>query len=98
MKLQQDIFLGDNMTVKELKEELNKFNDNLIVMIPNKRTNKDLWFPYIAAGDIYQGTNEADGCVFIGDYISCETCAYCDTDIDDQPCCSCVEGENWEKG
>lgn len=28
--------------------------------------------------------------------ICCETCVYYDTDPDDQPCCSCVEGENWE--
>lgn len=84
------------MTVKELKEKLNKFNDNLVVMIPNKRKNKDLWLPYIVASDIYQGVNEADGCVFIEDYICCETCAYYDTGVDDQPCCSCTEGENWE--
>lgn len=26
----------------------------------------------------------------------CETCAYYDTDRNDQPCCSCVGQENWE--
>ncbi len=30
-------------------------------------------------------------------YIECETCIYYDTDKDDQPCCSCVEGENYEE-
>ena len=28
---------------------------------------------------------------------SCETCRYYDTDRDDQPCCSCVYEENWER-
>lgn len=86
------------MKVKELNEKLEQFDDNLIVMIPDKRSNKDLLFPYIGAAYIYQGTNEEDGCVFIEDYRLCETCAYYDTDLDDQPCCSCAEGENWEKG
>ncbi len=27
----------------------------------------------------------------------CETCLYYDTDKDDQPCCYCFEGENWER-
>lgn len=27
--------------------------------------------------------------------ILCETCAYYDTDKDEQPCC-CCDGENWE--
>lgn len=27
---------------------------------------------------------------------SCKTCIYYDTDRNDQPCCSCVDWENWE--
>ena len=27
----------------------------------------------------------------------CETCVYYNTDKDDQPCCSCVDGKNWER-
>lgn len=27
---------------------------------------------------------------------SCENCVYYDTDRTDQPCCSCVQFENWE--
>jgi hypothetical protein len=27
----------------------------------------------------------------------CETCAYYDTDRDDQPCCGCVDGVNYER-
>lgn len=30
-------------------------------------------------------------------YVCCDTCVYgCGTDIDDQPCCSCVDGMNYE--
>ena len=28
----------------------------------------------------------------------CETCIYYDEDIDNQPCCSCVDFVNYEKG
>lgn len=27
----------------------------------------------------------------------CEDCEYYDTDIDDQPCCSCIVGNNFEE-
>lgn len=58
------------MTVKELKEKLNQFDDNLIIMIPNRD-----WNPYnnpftdVPATCIIQGVNEADGCVFIDNYM-----------------------------
>lgn len=58
------------MTVKELKEKLNEFDDNLIVMIPNAG-----WHPYsltppdVPATNVSRGANEADGCVFIDDYV-----------------------------
>lgn len=54
------------MRVKELKEKLNEFGDNLIIMIPNMD-----WTPHsnqphcVSPTDVYQGVNEADGCVFI---------------------------------
>ena len=81
------------MTVKELKEKLNKFDDNLIVMAC---TDMGGFFPI---RNVSQGFNEADGCVFLDDYEeeNCETCAYYDTDKNDQPCCSCVDWENWER-
>lgn len=87
------------MTVRELKEKLNQFNDNFIVMIPNGEFySGDSLFECVAATNVYQGFNEFDGCVFIENSDrSCETCVYYDTDTDDQPCCSCVDGENWEK-
>lgn len=58
------------MTVKELKEKLNQFSDNLIVMIPTDNIDKcsKLYFPYVAARNVSQGVNEADCCVFIDDY------------------------------
>ena len=50
------------MTVKELKDKLNEFDDNLVVLIPNS-------MGYISAKNIAQGVNEFDGCVFIDDYV-----------------------------
>lgn len=87
------------MTVKELKEKLNQFNDNFIVMIPNENLHRvEDAFWCVPATDVYQGVNEADGCVFIDNtYRSCDTCAYYETDADDQPCCGCVNGGNWER-
>lgn len=55
------------MTVKELKEKLNKFDDNLIVMIPNQDWylgSTPIW--HVPATNVAQGVNETDGCVFIG--------------------------------
>ena len=57
------------MTVKELKEKLEQFDDNLIVLIPNAG-----WHPYsidppeIPATSVSRGVNEMDGCVIIDDY------------------------------
>ena len=54
------------MTVKELKEKLEQFDDNFIVMIPNKDYYlEDPAFPDVVAKDVYQGVNEADGVIFI---------------------------------
>lgn len=57
------------MTVKELKEKLNQFDDNLIVMIPNMNYYRDFdgWYN-VPATHVSQGVNELDGCVFIDDY------------------------------
>lgn len=58
------------MTVKELKERLNQFHDNCIVLVPNQnlyRLNgaKD----YVVALNVTQGVNEFDRLVFIDDYV-----------------------------
>lgn len=61
------------MTVKELKEKLNQFDDNLIVMIPNKdlyHIPSPIWS--VPATSVTRGFNEADGCVFIDDYLEDE--------------------------
>ena len=55
------------MTVKELKEKLEQFNDNLIVMIPNRDWKEPCQKCDIPAGKVVQGVNEFDGCVFIED-------------------------------
>ena len=56
------------MTVKELKEKLNQFDDNLIVMIPCENPDQCEYFPFTSAKNVSQGVNEADGCLFIDDY------------------------------
>lgn len=56
------------MTVKELKEKLNEFDDNLIVMIPNRNWEDACQRYDIPARHISQGVNEFDGCLFINDY------------------------------
>jgi hypothetical protein len=54
------------MTIKELKEKLEQFDDNLIVMVPNKDYYlEDSSFPDVVAKHVCQGVNEADGVVFI---------------------------------
>ena len=50
------------MTVKELKEKLEQFDDNLVVMLC---TDMGGFFP---AKCVSQGINEFDGCLFIDDY------------------------------
>lgn len=58
------------MTVKELKEKLEQFDDRLIVLVPNCG-----WHPYsidppeIPAKSVSRGVNEMDGCVIIDDYV-----------------------------
>ena len=56
------------MTVKELKELLNEFDDNLIVMIPNRYLEEAHQHHSVSARHVSQGANEFDGCLFIDDY------------------------------
>ena len=87
------------MTVKELKEKLNQFDDHLIVVIPRTEPDPNDWLGFVSVKNVVQGINELDGAVFLDDYEEqdCETCAYYDTDRNDQPCCSCFDWENWER-
>lgn len=54
------------MTVKELKEKLNEFDDNLIVLLPDE-SKEGIW-PWTDVVNLSQGVNEADGCLFIDNY------------------------------
>lgn len=51
------------MTVKELKEVLNKFDDNLTVLITSECHP---W--YTPCTNVIQGINELDGCVILENY------------------------------
>lgn len=61
------------MTVRELIEKLEQFDDNLIVLVPNAG-----WHPYsiappeIPATSVSRGVNELDGCVIIDDDVEDE--------------------------
>lgn len=55
------------MTVKELKEKLDQFNDNLIVMIPNRYWEAACQKYEVPARSVFQGVNEFDGYLFIDD-------------------------------
>ena len=48
------------MTVKELKEELNNFDDDLLVKFPNP------W--YTNCTHVARGINEMDSCVILDNY------------------------------
>lgn len=60
------------MTVKELKEALNGFDDNLLVLVPLPQTiiydKLTFPYPYAHVTNVTQGVNELDGCVFLDDY------------------------------
>ena len=49
------------MTVKELKEELNKFNDNLIV-------GGEIDNHFFIVSNVSQGVNEEDGLLILTEY------------------------------
>lgn len=50
------------MTVKELKEQLNKFDDRLLVLAIDEMGD------YFQILHVSQGFNEADGCLFLDGY------------------------------
>ena len=49
------------MIVKELINELSKYPDNFLVLIPDA----ELDIGYTTISNITQGVNEFDGCIFI---------------------------------
>lgn len=70
------------MTVKELKEKLEQFPENCIVMIPDDYSP----IGYTPATHIANGVNEADGCVFLTDYVEEDF----EEKEEDSPCADCV--------
>jgi hypothetical protein len=61
------------MTVKELKEKLEQFPENCVVLVPNENLYKDFipkW--YVVATNVARGTNGMDGYVIIDDYVEDE--------------------------
>ena len=59
------------MTVRELKEKLEQFPENCVVLInadEETRRCRD-GFPYTEATCVGKGFNELDGCVIIDDYV-----------------------------
>ena len=60
------------MTVRELKERLNEFDDNLIVLIPNRYWESPCQRYEVVARNVLRGVNEFDGYLFIDDYVEDE--------------------------
>lgn len=57
------------MTIGELKEKLDQFPDDLIVVIPTNITNAKNKAGYTVAHNVSRGVNELDGVVFIDDFV-----------------------------
>ena len=58
------------MTVRELKEKLEQFPENYVVLIPNKNLYKDRNLSYyVQVENVSKGMNETDGCIIIDDYV-----------------------------
>ena len=59
------------MTVKELKEKLEQFPEDCVVMITVDEETRmhHNGFAYTEATSVARGVNELDGCVFIDDYV-----------------------------
>ena len=57
------------MTVRELKEKLEQFPENCVVLIPNVGWNPDGHTPsHVPVTPVAIGSNELDGCVFLDEY------------------------------
>lgn len=57
------------MTVRELKDKLEQFPENCIVLIPNVISARDNAVPsHVPVTSVTIGCNELDGCVFLDEY------------------------------
>ena len=59
------------MTVRELIEKLEQFDDNCVVLIDADEETRRCHdgFPYTEVARALKGFNELDGCVIIDDYV-----------------------------
>jgi hypothetical protein len=85
------------MTVKELKEQLNKYEDNMLVMIPRSDAASDTNFPYRSVQFVSRGVNECDMCLFLEDTVCCDTCINDGYDPEEGPCANCSNYDEWEE-
>lgn len=53
------------MTVKELIEKLQEFDENLIIAIPNKDRDEDNFYPYVFDIEVGRGVSEEDRCLYL---------------------------------
>ena len=62
------------MTVHELKEKLEQFPENYVVLVTADAETRRLHdgFPYVQAEHVGRGLNELDGCVIIDGYVEDE--------------------------
>ena len=57
------------MTVRELKEKLEQFPENCVVLIPNVSWNPNGRTPsHVPVVSVAMGGNEYDGCIFLDEY------------------------------
>lgn len=53
------------MTVKEFIEQLQKFDENLIIAIPNSDRDGDNSYPYVFDIGVTRGVSERDHCLYL---------------------------------
>jgi hypothetical protein len=58
------------MTVKELKEKLNQFDDDFIVLVPNRHLYTHFFVPrFVRATNVAKGISGADGYILIDNHV-----------------------------
>ena len=58
------------MTVKELKEKLNQFDDDFIVLVPNRYIYSHYFVPrFVRATNVTEGVSGSDSYILIDNYV-----------------------------
>lgn len=58
------------MTVKELKEKLNQFDDDFIVLVPNRHLYTHFFVPrFVHATSVTKGVSGSDSYILIDNYM-----------------------------